>query len=623
MRKKEPMTGWFDPAQLIRTGIRVFISTIFGQFADKREALAAANFIPDGEFDPSFNYSEKAEDGEFWFDYMADTGDGWTPTFAVAGRLAEDSLQPEGAGEALKRGRLLVLGGDEVYPTASREEYDNRFLYPFDEAFQPEGGEPAWPAGARPDLYAVPGNHDWYDGLRSFFHLFCRRTLKPDGEVGVDRPGTVIGGRQTWQTRSYFALKLPGNWWLWGTDSQLEGYIDQPQIDYFQYVANQWMDRDSNLILCVGTPDWECVDVTAPETNFSTFSYLERLAGLTPGKTIRLRLVLSGDSHHYSRYQEASTEREGEEGRPSKIDYVVWGGGGATLHPTHHLWEERRFCFAYPPPGVPYDAGRKGYDRRFVLATKAGTENEKALYPSKSVSCWMTFGTLLFPFQNWKFPLFLTPFYLLFIWLLDFNAQVSARKRLPEILVEGGLGDAIQAYWSLAFGSPWPVALLGLAWAGYYYLADVKNTLGRLLMGGIHALLHAAAVTVVTCLVIDWTAGLWEYEEWWKRFGGIGFSMLLASLLSAWASGFVIGIYFTFSLVALKRHWAEAYPAMRLTLYKGFLRMKIDKDGGLTVYPIGLRSPSSEPELIEPALRFPPAAAKAEAPAGSSGGVTG
>ncbi len=616
MLKKESMTGWYNPVQLIRTGIRVAISTIFGQFADKREALAAANFIPDSAFDACFDYSARAEDGEFWFDFIADTGDGWTPTFAVARRLAEDSLSPEGAAEALKRGRLLVMGGDQVYPTASREQYANRLLYPFDEAHHPDGGTPAWPAGARPDLYAVPGNHDWYDGLRSFFHLFCRRTVKPDGGAGVNRPGKVIGGRQTWQSRSYFALKLPGNWWLWGTDSQLQGYIDQPQIDYFQHVAERWMDKDAKLILCVGMPDWEHVDVKAPETNFSTFSYLERLAGLTPGKNIRLRLVLSGDSHHYARYREASTERQGQEGQTSEIDYIAWGGGGAALHPTHHLWDERKFRFPFPPPGVPYDAGQGGYDRRFVLATKAGTGDEKALYPSRTVSRLLTLGTLLFPFRNWKFPLFLMPAYLLFIWMLDFNARVSTGLRLPDMLVPGGLWDAIQAYWRLVFVSPWPVVLLALALGGYRYLADVKNSWGRLLMGAIHAGLHAAAVTATTCLAIEWTA------PWWQSPWGIAGSLLAASALSALASGFVIGIYFAFSLLVLNRHWHETFASLRLTWYKGFLRLKIDKDGGLTVYPIGLRRPSSEPKLIEPALRFPPAPADAEAPSGSSGGVT-
>src|SRR5437762_1918919 len=83
------------------------------------------------------------------------------------------------------------LGGDQVYPTASGQQYDDRFKGPFHAAL------PVPPAeGAQPRLYAVPGNHDWYDGLTAFLRLFVRAH---DGD---------IGGWQTRQTRSYFAIEL-------------------------------------------------------------------------------------------------------------------------------------------------------------------------------------------------------------------------------------------------------------------------------------------------------------------------------------------------------------------------------------------------------------------------------
>ena len=49
--------------------------------------------------------------------------------------------------------------------------------------------------GAPPDMYALPGNHDWYDGLTSFMRLFCQ--------------GGWVGAWRTRQRRSYFAVKLP------------------------------------------------------------------------------------------------------------------------------------------------------------------------------------------------------------------------------------------------------------------------------------------------------------------------------------------------------------------------------------------------------------------------------
>lgn len=65
MIKRLPMTGSHNPVMLVQSGIRVAISTVFGQFADKREALAAANAIEPQPFDASFDYADQSKDGDF------------------------------------------------------------------------------------------------------------------------------------------------------------------------------------------------------------------------------------------------------------------------------------------------------------------------------------------------------------------------------------------------------------------------------------------------------------------------------------------------------------------------------------------------------------------------------
>jgi len=82
--KHLPMVKWYDPLMLVQTSIRVVISTVFGQFADRREAIAAANAIEAQPFDATFDYASRSPDGDFWFDFLADTGDGWDSTFAMA-----------------------------------------------------------------------------------------------------------------------------------------------------------------------------------------------------------------------------------------------------------------------------------------------------------------------------------------------------------------------------------------------------------------------------------------------------------------------------------------------------------------------------------------------------------
>jgi hypothetical protein len=126
MPKRAKMTGWYDPPRLVTIGFRVAISTVFGEFADRREAIAAARAVDPTALDSSYDYSGEAADGDFWFDFVADTGDGWNSTYAIARLVADPALAVAGLDEPLPCGRLVVMGGDQVYPTASRDDYSDK-----------------------------------------------------------------------------------------------------------------------------------------------------------------------------------------------------------------------------------------------------------------------------------------------------------------------------------------------------------------------------------------------------------------------------------------------------------------------------------------------------------------
>jgi hypothetical protein len=113
--QQRSMVGWFDPRVLMRSAYQIAIANIFGRHSDTRliEALATQ---PQNEFD----YSQTS--GDFWFDYVSDVGDGWNSTYAVAEAIARPTLevQHKGVRESTQAGRVLVFGGDEVYPYPSR-----------------------------------------------------------------------------------------------------------------------------------------------------------------------------------------------------------------------------------------------------------------------------------------------------------------------------------------------------------------------------------------------------------------------------------------------------------------------------------------------------------------------
>src|SRR6266566_2618377 len=78
-----PPVPWLSPGQLAGTALRVLLSDWFGAYLDKRELQQA---LPDTIFD------EGADEAELWFDYVADLGDGFDPTYTVAYLLAQPEL---------------------------------------------------------------------------------------------------------------------------------------------------------------------------------------------------------------------------------------------------------------------------------------------------------------------------------------------------------------------------------------------------------------------------------------------------------------------------------------------------------------------------------------------------
>ena len=284
---------WLGPLLLTATGVRVALADQFGAYLDKRELQ---NAFPRRVYD-------HGEQPELWLDFVADLGDGFDATYSVAYLLAQPELQVGAA--RLPRAEVLVMGGDQVYPTASGQRYEDRCKGPYRAAL------PCVADGERePTLYALPGNHDWYDGLTAFLRLFARRD------------GGRIGGWVTSQTRSYYALKLPNRWWLLALDAQGGAYLDDPQVEYFREVAKELRTGDK-VIVCTPQPSW--VQAGEHPRAYDTTDYFVRRIVNPTGAEVAL--LLTGDLHHYSRYAEVGGDRQ----------LITFGGGGAYLYATHHL----------------------------------------------------------------------------------------------------------------------------------------------------------------------------------------------------------------------------------------------------------------------------------------------
>lgn len=584
--KKHPMTAWYNPRLLIKTGMRVVISSIFGEFSDRREMLAVSNPIAADPFDKSMDYRERDAGEDFWFDYMADTGDGWDPTFAMARLVTSKTLSMENSDIETHRGAVLVLGGDQVYPDPSNQAYRERFLNPFEQAHKDL--ESSLDKSDMPDLYAIPGNHDWYDGLAAFSSLFGRRKIDQPGKAGVGRPGRKIAGRKTYQTRSYFALALPDNWRIWAIDTQLSGYVDQSQIDYFVHAARHWMEKGSNVILCVSRPAWIISGLTEFSDAYQTFNYVESLPGTIEdddGELMghKVRLVLTGDVHHYSRYT--------ENGR----HFITAGGGGAFLHPTHHLKDEIRIGKVAPGHYAVTESGRE-----FNLASHEG---EPALFPKPADSKRMAWRNVFFGVLNPGMTLLYFLGYLVFNWILDASSRANTGQTLIEAVAVGGWQEALGTYVRLIISSPVNAVLMLSVFAAYCYFAGGHHKVRRVLIGGTHFLIQTIGSMAIAWFVVR-KSGLMAAEKGWltmvddpigKESGWLAmladpFAIVLASFFAACGAATIFGLYLLISLNVFKRHFNEAYSSLGIKSFKNFVRLKIDKAGDLHVFPIGLRT---------------------------------
>jgi hypothetical protein len=528
-----PAVPWLSPLLLLDTGLRSLFALIFGAYLDKRElqsALPSQTYQQRGVPEPVGPY----QPGELWLDYVADSGDGFDAGYSVAYLLGQPTLAVDG--RELPRGQVLVMGGDQVYPTASMTDYEDRCKGPYESALPvPPPGGPA------PTLYALPGNHDWYDGLTAFLRVFVR--------VRTDH----IGGWQTEQSRSYFAVDLPHSWWLFAIDQQFGAYLDDPQLVYFEQAAQQLGPGD-RVILVVPEPSW--VKAHVNPTAYDTVDYFIRTVIAPTGATVKL--IIAGDLHHYSRY--AGPDRQ----------LITCGGGGAYLSATHTLPER----LAVPPEATLV---RKATPpQRYELVER---------YPSAGASrtfAWGVFNRL--PWRNARFA-----------------TLIGASNTLLMLAIAGTMGSRMgeteQRLLSIPLVVMVLVTLAGTVGFAYSPTGGRRRRVANVVAGVLHAAAHVA---------LAW-AGAWL----WLRLPFVDWPWLLPTV-AAFTLYLPVIALFSAELVAgylLIASWFrvninELFAGQGIEDAKSFLRLHIAGDGTLTVYPIAVdricRRWRVNPETIRP-----------------------
>ena len=388
MRKPEKPVKWLLGRQLLRSMKGILLYTAYGRQLDPRDWMRPEVFPKPAEpgcfefwreqrlkrehpeslaeaLEKEKNRPEAdywREKGEFWFDYISDTGDGTLATYSVAYLCLSDLYAPQAlkvgdeiktcsnkgeiktAASLLPRGEFLFVGGDTAYHVSDYMTLARRVQIPFEWAYSDVADERR-KSGAhvnpeeepnRP-LFGIPGNHDYYDQLNGFrrqFHAPVReeRThgFYPETNKPVElatRPHLYLPGFNRYQQASYVALRLPFDWRLWGLDTEV-GQVDERQQNFFRGLCEpDLQDGDKiippkKLIVATCTPTTVFGKLASPDDKKSAGAFeqlgLDQLflpekredgsykalttAGDARMKPGECRLDISGDVHHYARY---------------------------------------------------------------------------------------------------------------------------------------------------------------------------------------------------------------------------------------------------------------------------------------------------------------------------------
>ncbi|WP_406364731.1 metallophosphoesterase family protein [Streptomyces sp. NBC_00645] len=355
--------SWLDPRTLwpARNGV---LASWFGDPTGRTRARWVEQRAAAGA--PADAVIRRTDADHFSFMVIGDTGEGDDPQYAVVPGFLKVSQGTD----------FAVLASDVIYPVGGTDDYGGKFFRPYRDYAAP--------------IYAIPGNHDWYEDLHGFMRVFCAAPpLAPEAaprrptrawlrSLLWHRPGAadeqrLAEARELRSAPSQQAVQ-PGPYWaidagpvrIIGIDTGLLGTVDAEQGRWLREVSQ----GDRPKILITGSPLY--VDGEHHPCAIEGGGTVDDIVR-DPGH--HYVAAIGGDIHNYQRYP---VQVDG--GRT--IQYVVAGGGGAFMHATHtiprvrvaQVAEEDFRCYPLRGDSLAFYSrlyGRRLRMRRFFTLTEA------------------------------------------------------------------------------------------------------------------------------------------------------------------------------------------------------------------------------------------------------------
>jgi hypothetical protein len=264
--------------------------------------------------------------GDFSFLVIGDPGEGDASQYSLISSYLKLGLR--------EKVKFLVVSSDVIYPAGSMHDYEANFYLPFQGFAKP--------------IYAIPGNHDWFDALEGFNANFlepkaARAALEArvDADHGLTSTneqrieGLLAGAarlRQFYavdvakQRAVFFELQTDG-FALLAIDTGILRTVDERQWAWIERALER--SAGKFVMAIVGHPriaGGYDIPPTAEGGNVSestdNFAALYQLLAKH-----NVRIAMAGDTHDFEYYK----ERIGNTENARVMHHFVNGGGGAYL----------------------------------------------------------------------------------------------------------------------------------------------------------------------------------------------------------------------------------------------------------------------------------------------------
>jgi hypothetical protein len=255
--------------------------------------------------------------GDFSFLVIGDTGEGDPSQYSLLSRYLELGRRDDV--------KFLVVASDVIYPAGAMSDYEFNFYLPF--------------KGFTKPIYAIPGNHDWFDALEGFNANFlepkaARAAIEARVEADLHLTSTTdkrIDGlvREAGRLRQLYGISTGGQhapffelqteqFALIAIDTGILRSVDERQWAWLERALTR--SRGKFVMAIVGHPRFAGGhDMTVGAEKFAALYELLTRNGVV--------VAMAGDTHDFEYYRQPV----GQGDAARVVHHFVNGGGGAYL----------------------------------------------------------------------------------------------------------------------------------------------------------------------------------------------------------------------------------------------------------------------------------------------------